>query len=230
MMVYDHSFTVFVKGKDFTSELIVHTKSDYVCEVGKGLSIYNGMKWVYVKPLLLYQGYKLKIMQSESQLLPPPSPPILTDVVNAPRPNRLDIGFTGTRLGLTQKQKETVEYLLRCLANKYISYWQYFRHGDCVGADAEAHQIALNLDYRILIHPPIKSVDRAYCSDYFSLLPKDDYLKRNRCIVDKSAMVIAAPKDNNQEGGTWYTINYARKVRVPLRIVYADGSFDKGLE
>ena len=43
-------------------------------------------------------------------------------------------------------------------------------------------------------------------------------LKRNRYMVDKSELVIAV-FNGTQKGGTWYTINYARKTDTAIKII-----------
>ena len=45
------------------------------------------------------------------------------------------IGFTGTRQGMTAEQKSALRNLLDGGAGD-------FHHGDCIGADSEAHGIA----------------------------------------------------------------------------------------
>ena len=45
------------------------------------------------------------------------------------------------------------------------------------------------------------------------------YYKRNRKIAKESDKIVAFPsKDVNNRGGTWYTINYARKIGTPVEI------------
>jgi hypothetical protein len=73
-------------------------------------------------------------------------------------PIRGSVGFSGTRAGMTAQQKERLEFKLREL-RRLDFHW--FHHGDCTGADAEAHDIAKTLGYKIAIHPPNEPFLRA---------------------------------------------------------------------
>lgn len=61
------------------------------------------------------------------------------------------IGFTGTRRELTPEQRHQVWLIL--LAARGAGA-RDFHHGDCVGADAAAHKLAVDLGYAITVHPP----------------------------------------------------------------------------
>ena len=122
------------------------------------------------------------------------------------------IGFTGTREGMSEHQKETLRMVLTAAVLQGDAV--YFHHGDCKGADAEAHDIALAVGCEVIIHPPRKRIMRAYCQGAREVLPPQEYLERDRCIVDSTIGLIGAPKSNKEEqrSGTWYTIRYARKM------------------
>lgn len=75
---------------------------------------------------------------------------------------RLRVGFTGTRHGMTPAQTETFVATLRELEAS-LGPLAEFHHGDCVGADAEAHCL-VRLHFRecyIILHPPIDEAHRA---------------------------------------------------------------------
>jgi hypothetical protein len=97
-------------------------------------------------------------------------------------------------------------------------------HGDCIGADADFHTIALSRGLSIVIHPPENPVKRAYCSPGQVMRPKP-YLDRNHDIVDSCTLLIACPSTDEEEvrSGTWATIRYARKVSRTRIIVYPSG-------
>lgn len=101
-----------------------------------------------------------------------------------------------------------------------------FHHGDCVGADAEAHEIAGDflLPVRRVIHPPTDPKFRAFC-DGEEVLPEKDYLERNRDIVDWVQLMVACPGENDEvlRSGTWATIRYAEKVGRELFVIFPDG-------
>jgi acetylornithine deacetylase/succinyl-diaminopimelate desuccinylase-like protein len=103
-----------------------------------------------------------------------------------------------------------------------------FHHGDCVGADSEAHDIAAKSGYPIVIHPPSYNSKRAFCEKISTaqVLSPKWYIDRNHDIVDSSEIVLAAPGESTEQlrSGTWATIRYAKKKGKPLIIVFPDGS------
>ena len=130
------------------------------------------------------------------------------------------VGMTGTRNGMTDKQKATFKRLLLQLEADWL------HHGDCVGADAESHGIAECIGVRTHIHPPVKDELRAYCKGTKSE-NKKGYFQRNRDIVNSSDVLIGTPATVEEtKGGTWYTINYSKGKDKPTYVIYPDGSFD----
>lgn len=129
------------------------------------------------------------------------------------------LGFTGTQRGMTKAQKHHLILLLHKHQNDILE----FHHGDCIGADADAHQIAVaifgNAD-KIWIHPPLNPAKRAFCQSPH-MLPEKDYLERNRDIIDTTNGVIAAPEtmEERRRSGTWYTIRYAKRLKRPYLIL-----------
>lgn len=147
------------------------------------------------------------------------------------------MGFTGTRQGMTPAQKKVFERLV----------WtnpETFHHGDCVGADSDAHDIVvacletppLNVlsRTRIVIHPPITETEahqklRANKADQYTIevLPAKPHLERNRDIVDACDVLVATPKTRTKHrSGTWSTITYAKRMGKLVCIIYPDGTFD----
>lgn len=114
-------------------------------------------------------------------------------------------GFTGTRLGMTASQKEA---LARYLQELKVSE---LHHGDCIGADQEACEIAQTLGIPTVCHPPDKSNLRAYTKNTATNTPKP-YLVRNRDIVNETEVLLAAPHETRPSNGTNYTINYAKSL------------------
>ena len=101
-------------------------------------------------------------------------------------------------------------------------------HGDCVGADAQAHAIAGNLSIAVIVHPPINPALRSWASKAAEYRPPKEYLSRNVDIVDESDVLIAAPYREDDVlslggGGTWFTVRYARQLCKPIAIVYRSG-------
>jgi hypothetical protein len=128
----------------------------------------------------------------------------------------MKIGFTGTQIGMSLHQKE--QFVLGMLDLNPTE----FHHGDCIGADAEAHDIVREFfpDVKIVAHPPEFSGKRAFkkCDEYRMPLP---YLVRNHIIVDETDFLFGSPKDDIEElrSGTWATIRYSRKLNKQQRIL-----------
>jgi hypothetical protein len=96
-------------------------------------------------------------------------------------------------------------------------------HGDCVGADKQSHGIAHNLSIPVVVHPPINAQLRAWCAPAAEYRPPKEYLSRNVDIVDETDALIAAPYQEDEIGGTWFTVRYARQQGKPIAIVYRSG-------
>ena len=126
-------------------------------------------------------------------------------------------GFTGTRKGMTRYQKEQLKELL--LASKPTRV----NHGDCIGADAEFHNIVKEYlpDCEIFIYPCNIREQRAFCQGAKFILNEAPPLTRNRNIVCASHELVACPKTNKEElrSGTWSTIRYAVKMAVGVHIL-----------
>lgn len=118
----------------------------------------------------------------------------------------IQVGFTGTQQGLTDAQVAEVDRILGELEHDAVT----FHHGDCIGADAQAHELAENHCFDVEIHPPDKDAKRAFCFSPVIHEPKP-YLVRNRNIVDATTILIACPNGEERlRSGTWSTIRYAR--------------------
>lgn len=135
----------------------------------------------------------------------------------------MDIGFTGTRFGMTEKQKKAFEEKIK---EMYITE---FHHGDCIGADKEAHNIVREQCHtaKIFVHPPNNGKLRAHCKGDFTASEKP-YFVRNHEIVDACDCIIATPKENHEicRSGTWATIRYAKKNNKKTLIIYPSGYID----
>jgi len=118
------------------------------------------------------------------------------------------IGFTGTRWGMTKYQMEEVRRLLRETGGKE------FHHGDCMGADEQSHRIAQVYGYNIIIHPPIKTILRAFCRGG-TVREAKEYITRNIDIIKDCDLLIACPvsPDETSKSGTWNTIRRAKKLQ-----------------
>lgn len=129
------------------------------------------------------------------------------------------VGFTGTREGMTLAQKVTVMALLRGHQPAWV------HHGDCVGADADFHYMARAVGAQVMIHPPSDPKLRAgLVGD--DIAEEKPYLIRNGDIVSAADMLIATPKEDEQQtrGGTWWTIHTARAKGKLVVIVWPNGT------
>lgn len=134
------------------------------------------------------------------------------------------LGFTGTRAGMTDKQRESVAEFLR------VNQPSVVHHGDCVGADSQFHDSALLLvsPPRIEVHPCTLTKFRAYrkAPVIYPVKPPKD---RNQDIVRAAEHLLAAPKgvaaaDSSLRSGTWQTIRMMLTARKSVTVVWADGS------
>ena len=124
------------------------------------------------------------------------------------------IGFTGSRDGMTESQ------MLKLRSEFESRKPSEFHHGDCLGADSDAHVIArLFSDASIHVHPPKVKTMAANLIGSVNYAPKD-YLERNKDIVNMCDVLIAAPsRPETQRSGTWSTVRYAKKINKPIVIL-----------
>jgi hypothetical protein len=153
--------------------------------------------------------------------IPPPLPP-----------NVIHLGYTGTRLGMSAAQKERLE---RILSSKEwgLTDILHFHHGDCIGSDEQAHDIARLYNWFIEGHPCTLNRLRAWCvcdRTHHPLPP----LERNRRIVDKASFLIATPAETREviRSGTWATVRQAVRVGKgeACMVIFPDGSVKTALD
>ena len=129
------------------------------------------------------------------------------------------LGFSGTQRGLTRGQQEQLAEWLRRLSPIEV------HHGDCVGADAQFHELVRKLLPRtkIVIHPPRIEIKRAFCSGDEARPPRA-YLTRNRVIVRASEAMLVAPAETEEKlrSGTWATWRFAKKQGRTVLLVLPD--------
>lgn len=146
-----------------------------------------------------------------------------SSILSHPTMKYTQYGFTGTRKGMTNAQKEVLRDFLRKATS--------FRHGNCIGSDELAHFLFREFHPRgrIIIHPAttgskqsILTKDDPYC-DWMEPLPP---LSRNRVIVLSSNLLLATPETEKEvlRSGTWATIRFARQQKRPHVIIYPEGS------
>ena len=119
------------------------------------------------------------------------------------------VGFTGTREGMTERQKVFFVERLAALGP------EQFHFGDDDGSDREAFDL-VRIHYPrcwTVSHPPENDAHRAFCKADEIREPKP-YLVRNLAISVCAEELVAAPKTLVEEirSGTWSTVRYARKA------------------
>jgi len=133
----------------------------------------------------------------------------------------MKIGFTGTHLGMNDRQLSKLDSMLRALSAPGAI--DEFHHGDCIGADEQFHQ-AVNDPEKTFIHPPRNDYRRAWCYSKHILKPKP-YIERDHDIVDSTDVLIATPKTALEvlRSGTWATVRYAIKRGKKVIMIYPRG-------
>ena len=130
-------------------------------------------------------------------------------------------GFTGTRAGMNQAQKDLVKVFLEMHRPDSVL------HGDCVGADADFDDICAGLGIVRYCLPSDLTAQRAF-TDAIPLRSPMPPLERNHLIVRGSNELFACPKEMREvlRSGTWATIRYARRLVKTTYIFYPDGSHE----
>jgi hypothetical protein len=133
-------------------------------------------------------------------------------------------GFSGTQDGMTVSQLVAIDSLIPVLSHApyKITTWHI---GDCVGADAEFHEIVTGHGCYTVGHPPIKRDKRAFLK-YDELWPEYEYLVRNQHIVDCASRMVFGPGQMREQrrSGTWSTKRKAERKGIPFEIVLPDGT------
>ena len=126
------------------------------------------------------------------------------------------IGITGTRSGMNIDQLESFRERMESFARPLELH-----HGDCVGVDIEAAEIATGLGIQTVCHPPVDQRLRAHHKSDV-ILEQKTYFARNRNIVDMCDILFVIPfqTSHSSTGGTWYTHDYAVKKGVPVEIFF----------
>jgi hypothetical protein len=138
----------------------------------------------------------------------------------------MNVGFTGTRNGMTLAQRKEVENILELHSYRRLTNRGVLHNGLAIGADKDAAVIARNIGWTVAGYPsdrPEQTCD--FVPDWYAQDPKPP-LKRNPDIVDASEVMIATPGEfhNILRSGTWATIRYTRINNKPLYIVWPDGT------
>ena len=136
----------------------------------------------------------------------------------------MKVSFTGTRQGMSEWQKQQLDMWAWTNRNKLVQ----FSHGCCIGADVEAHLIIRKRcenNVFISVFPSTAKTRAEVPADANYIALAKPPLERDKDIVDAGHdLLIAAPllmKDFSRSG-TWATVRYARKKKVPVLILWRD--------
>jgi hypothetical protein len=136
------------------------------------------------------------------------------------------IGFTGTSEGLTLEQESAVDARLWLFRESDKA--KEFHHGLCIGADKQAHNIAFEMDYNIIGHPPSNTYKMASIpkEQFTEIRQPKDFMARNLDIVLETDVLLVCPKEFTEQlrSGTWATYRRAKWNKKSRIIIFPDGT------
>lgn len=130
------------------------------------------------------------------------------------------LGFTGTRAGMTPIQKDALR--------TWLAGCKMLVHGACIGADAQADEIAESMGIPRALYPSdIASMQMVLRNpqDYAWVYEPSPPLLRNKWMVRSCEVLFAAPRGpETTRSGTWATVRFARTLRhIGIVVAYPDG-------
>ena len=130
------------------------------------------------------------------------------------------VGFTGSRLGMNEMQSKRLIIAMHRLGATEL------HHGDCQGADKQAHEVGRMLGLKIVGHPPVADGLRAFCV-CDELRPARPFLERDLNIVLETEFLLATPDGPwRPRSGTWTTVGYAKKSHKPCGLILPSGAVE----
>lgn len=144
----------------------------------------------------------------------------------------MELAFSGSREGMTLRQKTTFFSRLEEIAAPYgLENIQSFHHGVSGESDKIAHYAARALHFWIIGHPCDIEKYRfdCICDEWRPIKPP---LDRNQDMVDElcltpAGLLVATPnvdiRPKGRTGGTWSTIIRAKKADLPFEIIQLNG-------
>lgn len=135
----------------------------------------------------------------------------------------MKIAFTGTRRGLSDKQRVELANLLAANSHQITDC----AHGNCIGADTEfGSLVAAILPFVVRLHV-FPSTDRRTQAmipqgAYYVASP-DAPLDRNQSIVECGRdLLVACPLQLTEQrrGGTWDAYYKAKAAGVPVKVLW----------
>lgn len=132
------------------------------------------------------------------------------------------VSFTGSMYGMTRWQARQLADWFREHRNRMM----IFSHGCCIGADIEAHSLAREIcgsALFIAVFPSTAKTRAPIPEDSDHVAEPRPPLERNPDIVNVGHdMLLATPKEMHEvlRSGTWATIRYARKMKIPYKVLW----------
>lgn len=111
----------------------------------------------------------------------------------------MKIAFTGHRNKITNTDE-----LDRIAIDYPDSIWL---HGGAIGFDSQVNDFAL-----------LNNIQQIVIKPNYSRFGKGAPLVRNKEIVSQADLLIAC-YDGRKNGGTCFTINYAHKINIPIKLI-----------
>lgn len=135
----------------------------------------------------------------------------------------VEIGYTGTRQGMTIEQHAALCKIMLCYHKTEGAF--RWHHGCCVGGDEQCHNLAKIFDFKVRGHPPINTALMANLDGFESTAPPEQYIPRNHKIVNETEILIATPHQVQevQRSGTWATIRFAKKIGRRVVMIRPNG-------
>ena len=143
----------------------------------------------------------------------------------------LHIGFSGTRYGMTLLQRRAVYRVFRWYRDNRNAITVH--HGSCVGADAEAHDIARMLGMAVALHPGVSEDCSGYLRAECTMREGErvwrpaSYAVRSQTIAACTGVLVAAPHESRPSRGTNHAISCAVRLGRPAVVVSADGHMQR---
>jgi hypothetical protein len=115
--------------------------------------------------------------------------------------------------------------LERILEGARLLGYAFLHHGDCMGIDEQADELAKAIGYRTICHPPSDPRHRADTEGHHYMHNPRPYLARNHDIVEAVEVLLAFPGESVEvlRSGTWATVRWARRVHKTCMIVLPSG-------
>ncbi len=127
------------------------------------------------------------------------------------------IAISGSREGMTRAQRVACSTILRAWGATGIV------HGDCIGVDAEAHEIAMRLGMASYFYPSNLDHYRAHTERRggIQLAAPAPPMRRNGSIVSDGEALAAFPRPSSR--GTWDAVRKAGQLARPTVVLGEDG-------